>query len=423
MGLLDIFKRKKVEPVVQEERQSMTGLGFATLNGYNNERAMKLSAVYCAVNQISNSIGILPVNVYETTSNNGMKKQIKHQLGELLNSRPDGVNTHFNFMKQMIESVLLRGNGYALIIRDERLNVKQLVYLDSASVTPVPQKDGSIKYLVNGMKTAVDAIDMIDLHLHVDEMYHGISVLRYAWQCLNSAYAAETQAENFFAGGANLSGVIKVNAPLTTEQKRELIENWKGTFNTSQKSTIPVAVLPQNCDYQPISVSPEDAQLLESRQFSLNEIARFFLIPPTKLFVFDKISYNSMEYNQLMYLQDTLLPFVNMIEDEFDTKLFRPSEQGKRFIEFDFTALMNADKKTEAEYYRTLITNGLITVNEAREKLGYSPVEDDSANQLFMQLSYATVKDIAEGKYVKQNAQDQTSNVKNDNKVIKTDDE
>lgn len=421
MGLLDLFRRKKVDEP-KEERTNMTGLGFATLNGYNNDRALKLSAVYCAVNQISNSIAILPMNVYEA-GNNTMKKKINHSLANLMNGRPDGVNTHFNFMKQMIESVLLRGNGYALIVRDERLAVKQLVYLDAGSVTPVPQKDGTVKYLVNGLQSAVDAVDMIDLHMHVDEMYRGISVLRYAWQTLQGAYAAENQAENFFAGGANLSGVIKVNAPLTTEQKRELIENWKGTFNTSQKSTIPVAVLPQNCDYQPISVSPVDAQLLESRAFNLNEICRYFLIPPTKLFIFDKISYNSMEYNQLMYLQDTLLPYVNMIEDEFNTKLFKPSEQGKRFVDFDFTALMNADKKTEAEYYRTLITNGLVTVNEGREKLGYSPIEDDSANQLFMQLSYATVKDIAEGKYVKQNAQDPTGNVKNDNKVIKTDEE
>ena len=124
-----------------------------------------------------------------------------------------------------------------------------------------------------------------------------------------------------------------------------------------------------------------------------------------------------------MYLQDTLLPYVQMIEDEINTKCFRPSEQGKRVIDFDFTALMNADKKTEAEYYRTLITNGIATVNEARGKLGFGPAEVEGADELYMQLSYATVKDIAEGKYVKQNAQDQTSNVKNDNKVIKTDDE
>lgn len=413
MGIFSFLRRKKDEPVQEERNVVLQGLGFATSTSYSNERALKLSAVYAAVNQISNSIAILPINVFEKVDNN--KKQIKHQLAELLNGRPDGKNTHFNFVKQIIESVILRGNGYALIVRDERLNVKQLIYLDTADVQPVPQKDGSIKYLVNGLPNAVDAVDMLDFHMHVDEMYRGISVLRYAWECLKTASEAEKQAGNFFAGGNNLSGVIKVNAPLTTEQKKELVENWKGTFNNSSNGYIPVAVLPQHVDFQPISVSPEDAQLLDSRQFSIYEIARFFLIPPSKLFVFDNVNYNGLEYSQLMYLQDTLLPYVNMLEDEIDTKCFRPSEQGKRVIDFDFTALMNADKKTEAEYYRTLITNGLVTVNEAREKLGFGPSEIDGANELFMQMSYSTVKNIASGILINQKQEPKTSTI--DNKV------
>ncbi len=417
MGIFSRFRKKSVEPVKEERGVVLQGLGFATSSSYSNEQALKLSAVYAAVNQISNSIAILPINVFEKVDGN--KKLLKHQLSELLNGRPDGKNTHFNFVKQILESVMLRGNGYALIIRDERLNVKQLLYLDTANVQPVPQKDGSIKYLVNGIPNAVDAVDMLDFHMHVDDMYRGISVLRYAWQCLKTASEAEKQAGNFFAGGNNLSGVIKVNAPLTTEQKKELVENWKGTFNNSSNGYIPVAVLPQHVDFQPISVSPEDAQLLDSREFSIYEIARFFLIPPSKLFVFDKVSYNSLEYSQLMYMQDTLLPYVQMIEDEIDTKCFRPSEQGKRVVDFDFTALMNADKKTEAEYYRTLITNGLITVNEAREKLGFGPSEIDGSDELFMQMSYSTVKNIASGVLIKNQEQSPKTNTI-DNKVKET---
>ena len=414
MSIWDIFKRKK--PDMTEERGvSMAGLGFNTISSYNNSLALKLSAVYAAVNQISNSIAILPVYVCE--KGDGYKKIIKHNLSELINGRPDEKNTHFNMFKMLIESVLLRGNGYALIERDDRLNVKRLIYIDSTYVQPMPQKDGSIKYLVAGMKTAVNAEDMLDFHMHVDDMYKGISVLAYASQSLNTAMEAEKQAESFFRGGNNLAGVINVKAPLTTEQKRELINNWKGTFNNTADH-VPVAVLPQNVEYHPISVSPADAQLLDSRQFSIYEIARYFLIPPSKLFVFDNVNYNGLEYSQLMYLQDTLLPYVQMMEDEINTKCFRPSEQGKRVVDFDFTVLMSADKKTEADYYRALITNGMMTINEARNKIGLGPVED-SGDKLFMQLSYATVDNIVEGKYIKQNAQDQ--NVQNDNKVIQTD--
>lgn len=410
MAIWDIFKKKEV----QEDRSvKMQGLSFNSFSSYNNSLALKLSAVYAAVNQISNGIAVLGVNV--TEKGDGYTKVIKHQLSELLNGRPDGKNSKFNMFKQIVESVLLKGSGYAYIERDDRLNVKSLIYLDYDDVTPFITKDGSVKYLVNGVKTAIDATDMIDLHMHVDEMYRGISIIRYAAQTLSTSMEAEKQAESFFRGGNNLAGVINVSAPLTTEQKKELIENWKGTFNNTSGERVPVAVLPQNVTYHPISVSPADAQLLDSRMFSILEIARFFLIPPAKLFVFDNESYNSLEYSQLMYLQDTLLPYVKMIEDEFNTKLFRPSEIGKRMVKFDFSVLMSASKEQEANYYRSLITNGILTINEARQKLGFDRIEGVAGDTNWVQISYASANDIAEGKYIKGQDQGQNQNV--DNKV------
>ena len=267
---------------------------------------MRLGAVYCATNQISNSVAMLPIYVYKIDSN-GRKVKVNHNLYNLLNISPDNRYSHFQWMKMMVESVLLKGNGYSLIVRDEQLNVVALQYINSDYVTPVVLPDGNVKYLVVGMNQAVDAINMIHLYLHIDETMRGISTIKYASQALETATEAENHASNFFKSGANLSGVIKASATLTNDQKKQIQESWRNAFDTGANHKVSVAVLPAGLDYQPISVSPEDAELLETRKYDVTNIARFFNISPIKLYNLDKVSYNNMESAQIEYLNDTIL--------------------------------------------------------------------------------------------------------------------
>ena len=124
-----------------------------------------------------------------------------------------------------------------------------------------------------------------------------------------------------------------------------------------------------------------------------------------------------MEQTSLSYLQDTILPYTQLMEDEFNRKLFRPSEVGKIAVDFDYSVLVQTDKNTEAEYYNKLITNGILSINDARSRMGYEPIPaEDGGDAHFIQISYGTVKNVVDGAYVKQTAQDQNQKV--DNKVI-----
>jgi hypothetical protein len=119
----------------------------------------------------------------------------------------------------------------------------------------------------------------------------------------------------------------------------------------------------------------------------------------------------------MSYLQDTILPFTQLMEDEFNLKLFRPSQVGKYSIDFDYSVLVQTDKTSEAEYYNKLLTNGILSINDIRTKLGYEPIpEEDGGDAHFIQISYGTVKNVVDGVYVKQTAQ--TQNQKVDNKVL-----
>ena len=407
------FLRKKEASVRQEERSMGIGLGFNNISSYANTQSMRLSAVYAATNMISNSCALIPMKVLCTKG--GRRKEVEnHSLNMILNLSPNSKHNHFNFFKLLIESVILKGNGYAYIERDVNLNVKALHLINPDFVNPVITDDG-IKYLVNGMDKAVDAINMIHLYQHLDDTFRGISTIKYADMALSGAYNAEKHSDNFFKSGAGLMGVLKSSAPMTNEQKKQVAESWSASIKNTLGGG--VAILPQGLDFQSISVSPEDSQLLDVRKYNVIEIARFFNISPVKLFDYSNVSYSTLEQTSMSYLQDTILPFTQLMEDEFNRKLFKPSEVGKYSIDFDYSVLVQTDKTSEAEYYNKLLTNGILSVNDVRAKLGYEPIPaEEGGDAHFIQISYGTVKNVVDGVYVKQTAQ--TQNQKLDNKVI-----
>lgn len=397
MGLFNFRSKKNTPQPVEERKEFLGGLLFNNTSSYSESKAMKLAAFYCGVNQISNAVAMLPVNVVKYDYDE--KQPIDHPLWYVLNIAPDQKFNHFSAFKAAVESVIIQGNAYFLIERDERLNVKALHYINASFVTPIVNRDGSVKYIVQGLKQPVPAEDMIHLYMHVDEQMNGISLLRYAYNTLVSATDADTTAGNFYRGGAGLNGVLKASAVLTNDQKKQIRESWQQAFAPGGNG---VAVLPAGLDYQPVSVSPEDAQLLESREFNIDEIARFLNISPIRLFKLQEVSYSSMESTNLAFLQDTVTPYVQVMVEEINRKCFKPSEVGKIGVMFDFTNAMQTNRKELAEYYRILLTNGIMSIDEIRGQMGMPKLGTKAGTSHFIQLSYASAEDIAEGKYIKQ---------------------
>lgn len=413
MALFDFLRRKPAEvPVEKEERGAVLGLGYNTISSYANSQAVKLSAVYACVNIISNSVALLNAKVFRDMD--GKKIEIRnHPLNQILNLKPNDRYSHFNFIKLLFESLILRGNGYALIERDERLKVKALHLVNPDYVQPLVQKDGSVKYIVAGVNGAVDAANMIHLFMHADDMMNGISVLKYADMVLTGAYDQEKHSDQFFKSGAGLIGILKSSAPMTKDQREQLLASWKSSVSNVMGGGI--AVIPQGIEFQSISVSPEDAQLLESRKYSTIQICQFFGVSPWKIFDYSKTSYNSLEQADLSFIQDTIMPYVRLLEDELSRKCVLPSEIGQVYVNYDFEVLLSADKKTEAEYYNKLLTTGILSVNDIRSKLGYAPIPaEEGGDAHFMQISYGTLQNVYDGAYIKQTGQDQGQKVDND---------
>lgn len=400
-----LFKRNNPKNKVEEQRSSSTsplGLLFNSVSSFSDQKALSLSAFFCGVEQISNAVAMLPFNVAE--NKNDELKRVKHNLNFILGVQPNNRWNPFNMWKEAVQHIILRGNAYFYIERDERLNVKAIYPIENDFVTVLPQEDGTVKYSVSGFRV-LEAFEMIDIAMHRDEFYNGVPLLKYAYRTLNGASNAETASDNFYKSGAGLSGILKASATLTDAQKQQIRTSWDEAFSGEKARGI--AVLPQGLDFQAVSVSPEDAQMLESRQFNVLEIARFLNISPIRLFDLSDVSYSSMEATNLSFLSDTVAPYMSAILSEMDLKLFKPSEVGKFEVITDYKQAMQTNRQALAEYYRTLLNSGVLCIDEVRSDLGYPKLGTDAGKMHYIQVSYANAEDIAQGKFIKNGGQDQ----------------
>lgn len=387
--MFNIFKRKN-----EKRRFSPFGdfLTYNCVSSYAESKAMLLSAVYRCVEVISDSIAQLPLEPYKTDSKGYKVKFTAHPTYHILNCEPNQNMTKYTFMKVMVRSMLLSGNAFAFIERDERGNCLALHYLPSDMVTikkPLNVKD-TIKYSVVGFSGDIEACNMIHILNYTIDGYEGISTLANARNTLMLASDAEANAEGFFKGGANVGGILKVNSPMTDDQKLQMKQSWNNAFSSVSGTPNGVAVLDADVDYQAVTVNPTDSQLLETRQFNVIDICRFFGVSPVKAFDLSKSSYNTIEQMQIAFLTDTLQPLLKKFEEEFNKKLFKPSEKDTIDIRFSTAPLLRADKQSLANYYNTLFQIGVITPNEIRKELDLPQLED--GDNSFVQVNVQTLK-------------------------------
>lgn len=340
----------------------------------NGNSAMNLSAVYRAVEIISNSIATLPVKIL-INDDSGKNEADKHPLNYVFSDRnTDNIISKFTLFKLLVQSVLLRGNGFAHIERAGGM-VKTLRYLEPADVNIVYDKiKNTLYYDVPILKKHVDPKDMIHLVMFSYDGIKGLSVLQNAARSIGIAQASENAAKSFFDNGMMINGILKVQGPVNQKQREDLRAAWNETYTANGSG---IAILQGNMDYQTIQLSAKDSQMLESRQFSVTDIARFFGISPVLLGDLSaKTNLNTFEALQNDFLVHTLQPYITMIENEFNRKLLSPTEDNLSII-LETNEILRIDKAAQSSYYSTLINSGVLSINEVRKELGYNGIGDD----------------------------------------------
>lgn len=360
----------------------------------SRSQPLLLSAVYRCVDLISGSVAVLPLETYRLDTEGFKVKCKSHPVYYILNSEPNENMTRYTFFKTLMASVLLQGNGYAYIERDSNLNVTQLIYLPPqlVSIVWIMDRHGirRKRYKVSGFKDLVDPRDMIHVLNFSYDGIVGVSTLTHARQTLCISTASEEHAANFLHSRASSAGVLTVEgaARLTEKQKDDIYATWDRRMNQNSSGSS-IAVLEANMKYQPITISPKDSQLLESRQFNVVDICRFFSVSPVKAFDLTKSSYSTVEATQLDYLTDTALSVITKIEQEVNRKVFLPSERDTYVAEFNTAAILRTDKAAQAAYWKDMFNIGAATPNEIRRENNLARL--DNGDQAFVQVNVQTL--------------------------------
>ena len=367
--------------------------------GYTKKNAIGLSAFFSATNLISNSIALMPVSENQLNDN-------KRTVVENSNITPLFYNmflTKFNVFKKIVEDVILKGNAYLYITRDEAGHPKSLTYLRPSQVAiQYNELTQDLYYLVTSSnkvtKKKILDKDMCHFVMHSNDGVNGLSIISYATRTIDSANATEQSAKQFFDSGCSINGIVRLKNPIVSDKQRnDIRQNWSQIHGGDNCSG--VCVLSGVEDFTPITSDPNKSQMLETRRFNITEVARWFNINPILLGDLSHTSYNDIEAANIEFVQHTLLPWIEMLQNELTRKLI---VNKKRYIDLDENVLLKSNKTNMANYCKTLVTGGIMTANEARAQLGLNPM--DGADRLI--VAYSKINDNT----INTNGKDKTDN-------------
>ena len=365
------FGKKKEErsadarPITYEDVYGISG-GFSIFKQHNSF-ALSLSAVYSAVELISNSIALLPIQVKFKDDKGDPQINNDHELNLAFNNND---MSKYMIIKMMVADMLLFGNGYALIERSGG-HVTGIRYLEANDVQV--QWDKYKKKLYYTCNTVAGKVIQPENILHIyknsRDGHTGIGVLKYAARTIDLANYTENSSLDYFAKGLNVTGIVHAKQPMNKIQAQQALNSIEGNVNADKAY---YKFLPFDIDFQPLTQNAKDAQMIETRLFNVSEIARFFNISPVLLQDLSKSSYSTVEAANLQFLTQTLLPYISIIEAEFNRKLVG---EENIFIDLDEREFLRTDSQSTANYYVTLVNAGILSRNEVREQLGYNKVE------------------------------------------------
>lgn len=328
-----------------------------------NDRAQNLSSVYRCVDLISSTVANLPLNVLYIDKKGNTREQKNHRLQKVFDNM---VMTRYNFMKKLISDVLLRGNAYCYLKRNDQGDVVDIIHLEPNDVmVNWDKKKQELYYQIPFLSKVqkIQAFDIIHLQNNSNDGIHGQSVLSFAARQLQIAHGAENSAKQIFqSGGQPARGVLSTLSPISKKQKEDIANNWTQSQNG-------VLVLSGEMKYQPLSANAEEMQLLDSRKFNAIEICSFFGVPPELLGLGNKSS--NVENLMTLFLTTTIQNYISMIEHEFSRKMFSPQSQGKYKIDIDENNLLRLSKSQQAAFFSSMIERGILSINECRSELGY----------------------------------------------------
>ena len=395
MGLIDkLFKSRdhpKIDNRTVGSSYSFYMGGSSAGKNVNERSAMQMTAVYSCVRILAEAVAGLPLHLYRYKEDGGKERAIDNNLYHLLHDEPSKEMSSFIFRETLMTHLLLWGNAYAQIIRNGKGEVVALYPLMPNKMQVDRDENGELYYIYTRSSDEAKTMEGVTVYLTPRDVLHipglgfdglvGYSPIAMAKNAIGLAIATEEYGAKFFANGAAPSGVLE--HPGTIKDPSRLRENWNSTFGGSANSG-KVAVLEEGMKYTPISISPEQAQFLETRKFQIDEIARIFRVPPHMVGDLEKSSFSNIEQQSLEFVKYTLDPWVIRWEQSLSRALLNEDEKRKYFFKFNLEGLLRGDYESRMSGYAVARQNGWMSANDIRELENMDKISAEDGGDLYL---------------------------------------
>lgn len=350
--------------------RNLGGLDTATGVLVDQESALSSTSVLAILKRISGDVASVPLKLIQETGDRQKRAARDHNVWKVLNVRANPEQTAMDFREMVTSFMLSAGNGYAEIVRDQSAEIRELWPITPHRVTLKRTETGTLFYLVrntDGTDRAVPAENMLHLRSFTRDGIMGLDVIEQMREAIGLNLALEEYSARFFGQGTAASGFLKYPGHLKDEDRDRLNSDWVAK-NSGLRSMHRTLILEEGMDWVQNSVSPEAAQMIESRKFTVSEISRIWQIPPHLVGDLERATFSNVEQQFLEYLILTLRHHYVRWEQVGNWRLLLPSERDAGFfLKHNTAALLSATLKERLESYAIAIANGIFSPNDARD--------------------------------------------------------
>ena len=360
----------------------------------NPTTAMNLAVVYACVKVYAETIGSLPFLVYKNNKT-GKERAINHPLYPILHDSPNPEMTSMQWRETMMAHLNLHGNHFSEIVFDSHGKITQLWPLPPDRVEIKRDQDMKLFYKINVGAGYTFPKEKI-LHIRGLSMdgIMGVSPITYARETIGLGLAAQEYASRFFSGDGVPNGVAEHPGQMSDKAYTRFQESLK-VGRSGVKGAHRLMLLEEGMKYAKVSLSPEDAQLLESRKFSVEEIARIYRLPLHKIQNMDKATFSNIEQQAIEFVTDSIRPWLVRIEQEINMKLLSEADKGTYFTEFLVEGLLRGDIKSRYEAYNIARNGGWMSANDIRRLENMNDIKNGDV--YLVPLNMTPVNQIGQG--------------------------
>lgn len=362
--------------------------GRLTKRSVTDDSAMQISTVFACVRLIAETVAGLPLDFYKVSPDKKKALDTTHPLYRLLRWKPNRYQTGVEFRETMVSQLAFRGNSYCAIERSSNGQIVSLMPLMTAQVETILGNDGSVMYRYTSNKGTAFFAEQNIWHLKLfGNGVVGLSPLDQARNTLGVAISAEDRTNQLANSGFKPTGVLMIDKVLSKEQRERIRETFKSMADNGDDV---LHVLEAGMQYQQISMNPKDVQLLETRRFQTEDIARFFNVPTVLINDMSATTVWGSGITEIIrgWYKLGLRPYLERIENSLAVHLLKIEDRGVVVPKFDLDMLLRGDEKSRYEGYKVAISSGVMTPNECRDEEGLSPVESGDKPFIDRQLIY-----------------------------------